>query len=131
MEVNIIVNNGQDDLLVFFQGSRVLRRIIIHALHKGSDEFLYSGILFFAPRFGQLRKAERMDQPSLPLKFFAPVFSRPAARPAIQCQNQVAMQLHLRPALCIKKLFFIRRINVGHAPAIPGDLCFCFLVLAA
>src|SRR5258707_13330939 len=41
------------------------------------------------------------------------------------------MQVHLRPALSIKKMFLIRGFNMRNTPCIPGDRCFIFLDLVA
>ena len=81
-----------------------------------------AGTLLAVPRHGALGYAHRVDPAVVFKVLLPPVLRRASARLAQKPEQQIAMTLRLRPAMCEEEALGIGCKDMRHAPAVPEDL---------
>ena len=96
--------------------------VVVHALCEGLQVPPPFGSLLAEPGQGARGHAHAQDPLVRVHVLLAPVLGGPAPGLAVEAQDQVALRLHLGPAVGVEERLVIGGEDVGHAVGVPEDL---------
>jgi hypothetical protein len=119
---DVLGGDGQHGLDLVGEPVLVLLGVGVHTSGEGVEVRPEGRALGRVPVAGPLGEAHRPQQAIRVQMLFPPVLGGPAARLAVEPEDEVAVTVQLRPAEPVEESFGVVGVDVGHAPSVPQDL---------